>query len=150
MKPDVVKIPPPSNCSETIGPITMPAMPPMPAATAYEMIVMSRTLMPISAAAAGFSEHARSALPSVVRCSTYHSANTMRTVAPASHGDCVGKRRPKSVSMPAVRITMPLGGSFRSAGSRMNFASSVPTMTVTSNDARKAIHSGQNSTWWNV
>ncbi len=45
---------------------------------------------------------------------------------------------------------MPLGGSFRSAGSRMKFASSVPISTVTSSDARNASHSGQNSTWWNV
>jgi len=48
--------------------------------------------------------------------------------------------------MPAVRMTMPLGGSFRSAGSRMYVASSVPTMTVTSSEARNASDNGQNRT----
>ena len=52
MKPDVEKMPPPLNSSEMIGPISMPAIAPIPAAAANDAIVILRTSIPISAAAA--------------------------------------------------------------------------------------------------
>ncbi len=92
MKPYTVKKRPPSNCSDTIGPIAIPLSAPSTAAAVYEKTRTRSTSIPISVAADGFSAHARSAFPNVVRCSTYHSASD------DDRGDCRRPRTPASES----------------------------------------------------
>ena len=105
------------------------------------------TLMPISAAAEGFSDTRAGLCRAASSAARTTARERSGAVAPASHGVCVGKRHAEDLvgprsrrtaragragcpstarsrlrrasSMPAVRMTMPPGGNLRSAGSRI-------------------------------
>ena len=67
MKPDVVKKPPESNCSEVIGATSRPLDAPMAAASPNDSSIMRGVSMPIRRAAMAFSAQACKARPRAVR-----------------------------------------------------------------------------------
>jgi len=170
LNPDMVKNRPVSNWNDRIGATAMPPIAAMHAASVKLRRVMRGTSIPMSRAAAGFSEHARSASPSAVRMRSVQMQTMMASAAPAIQNPCVGSRMPStvasaspekggsaygwlphttrdspssSVSRPAVRMKRLLVGSRESAGTNALAPITRPSSVVASVAPIAASQTGQ-------